>query len=105
MENTFLNSEIFTEEEAVAEAKRCFLCKAQPCAKGCLGGSAPITEFIGHIAKGQFEEAYASLAAAAPNGRIHGEEAEPFCIRAKKNAGVLIGKLEEFTIDWHELHS
>ena len=104
MENTSMKAEVFTEEEAVTEAKRCFLCKAQPCAQGCPGGSAPVTEFIGHIAKGQFAEAYAALAA-APDGRIHGEQAEPFCIRAKKNAGVSIGRLEQFAIDWHERHS
>jgi len=104
MDKPISAAENYTMEEAVTEAKRCLLCKNKPCAKGC-SVDAPIPEFISHIAKGCFEEAYQTLAAAAPEGRIHGEDAEPFCIRAKKNAGIAIGRLERFAIDWHNSHS
>ncbi len=51
----------YTEEEAMAEAKRCLNCKHHPCVGNC-PVNIHIPRFIKHIAEGEFEEAAHVLA-------------------------------------------
>ena len=100
----------YTEEMAVGEAQRCLNCKNKPCVGGC-PVMVPIPEFIAHVAKREFEEAYQVLTRAtslpAVCGRVCPQETqcESKCVRGIKGEPVAIGRLERFVADWHNAHS
>ena len=94
-----------TEEEAIAEAKRCLNCKKAACVGGC-PVEINIPAFIQHISKGEFEEALAKIREKnflpAVCGRVCPQEdqCEKVCILAKKDKSIGIGDLERFAADW-----
>ena len=100
----------YTDEMAMEEAQRCLNCKHKPCVNGCPVG-VPIPEFIAHVAKREFEEAYQVLTKAtslpAVCGRVCPQETqcESKCVRGIKGEPVGIGRLERFVADWHNEHA
>ena len=99
----------YTKEMAMEEATRCLNCRHRPCMSGCPVG-VPIPEFIAHVAKGEFEEAYATItrenALPAICGRVCPQEnqCEGKCVRGIKGESVGIGRLERFVADYHREH-
>ncbi|MCM1367745.1 MAG: NADPH-dependent glutamate synthase [Roseburia sp.] len=99
----------YTEEQARAEAERCLNCKNKPCRSGCPVG-IDIPEFIGKVAQGDYEGAYAVIAQssslAAVCGRVCPQETqcESKCVRGKNGEPVAIGRLERFVADYHNAH-
>ena len=95
----------YSEEEAVAEARRCIQCPNAPCVGGCPVG-VPIPQFIAQVAEGNFARAYAIVKSAnslpAICGRVCPQETqcEGVCTRGKNGEPVSIGRLERFTSDW-----
>ncbi len=95
----------YTPEEAVSEAQRCLNCKNMPCVNGC-PVQVRIPEFISHVAKGDFEGAYAVIretnALPAVCGRVCPQETqcESKCVRGIKGESVGIGRLERFCADY-----
>ncbi|MBQ7625380.1 MAG: NADPH-dependent glutamate synthase [Clostridia bacterium] len=100
----------YTEEDAVAEAKRCLNCKHRPCVGGC-PVSIRIPDFIAAVAEGDFEKAYSIITAdsslPAVCGRVCPQETqcEKYCVRGIKTEPVGIGRIERFVADWHMKHS
>ncbi len=100
----------YTEEMAVAEAKRCINCKNRPCVAGC-PVNVKIPEFISLVAQEKFEDAYEVItstnALPAVCGRVCPQETqcEAKCIRGIKGEPVGIGRLERFVADWHMAHN
>ncbi|MDD3809080.1 MAG: NADPH-dependent glutamate synthase [Erysipelotrichaceae bacterium] len=96
----------YTAEMAIEEATRCLNCKHKPCVKGC-PVMVPIPEFIAHVAKGEFEEAYQVItrenALPGITGRVCPQEkqCESLCVRGIKGEPVAIGRLERFVADFH----
>lgn len=94
-----------TEEEAIAEAKRCLLCKKAFCAGEC-PVEIDIPAFIVYVATGNFENAFAKIreknALPAVCGRVCPQEdqCEKVCIQAKKGGVIGVGGLERFVADW-----
>lgn len=99
----------YTKEQAMEEATRCLNCKKPFCMDGCPVG-VPIPEFIAHVAKGEFEEAYQTItrenALPAICGRVCPQEnqCEGKCVRGIKTESVAIGRLERFVADYHRDH-
>ena len=99
----------YTKEQAMEEATRCLNCKKPFCMDGCPVG-VPIPEFIAHVAKGEFEEAYQTItrenALPAICGRVCPQEnqCEGKCVRGIKTESVAIGRLERFVADYHREH-
>lgn len=99
----------YTAEQAMDEAARCLNCKNMPCVKGC-PVNIHIPEFIAHMAKGEFEEAFQviskSSALPAVCGRVCPQEnqCEKYCVRGIKGEAVGIGRLERFAADYHNAH-
>ncbi len=99
----------YTEEEAMAEAKRCLQCKNPLCRPGC-PVSIDIPRFIKHIADGEFEEAahvlaeYTALPAVCGRVCPQEDQCEKTCILGRKGEPVAIGKLERFAADWAREH-
>lgn len=95
----------YTEETAMAEASRCIQCKKPTCVTGCPVDVA-IPEFVHLIAEGRFIEAARKLketnSLPAVCGRVCPQEdqCEKFCILAKKEESVAIGRLERFAADY-----
>lgn len=79
----------YTEEEAIAEAKRCLQCKHKPCIGGC-PVDIDIPRFIHHIAEGEFEEAahvlaeYTALPAVCGRVCPQEQQCEKVCVRGIK---------------------
>ena len=100
----------YTEEEAIAEAKRCIQCKHHPCIGGC-PVDIDIPRFIHHIAEGEFEEAahvlaeYTALPAVCGRVCPQEEQCEKVCVRGIKGDAIAIGKLERFAADWSKEHN
>ncbi|HHY14179.1 MAG TPA: NADPH-dependent glutamate synthase [Thermoanaerobacterales bacterium] len=100
----------YTEEEAIAEAKRCLDCKNPLCVTEC-PVSINIPEFICEIANGNFANAakilakYTALPAVC--GRVCPQETqcESKCILGHRGDPVAIGKLERFAADWGRKHN
>ena len=95
----------YTEELAILEAKRCLNCKQEFCRQGCPVG-IDIPKFIHHIAEGDFASSITVLkernCLPAVCGRVcpQEEQCEKFCVLAKRDASVCIGRLERFAADW-----
>jgi glutamate synthase (NADPH/NADH) small chain len=94
-----------TEEQAVAEAKRCLQCKKAACINGC-PVEIDIPAFIKLIARRRFSQAAEKIKErnnlAAVCGRVCPQETqcELACILSKKKMPITIGWLERFTADW-----
>ncbi len=95
----------YSEEQAIAEAKRCIQCKKP----GCIGGcpvDVKIPEFVKDIAEGKFIEAAQKLketnSLPAVCGRVCPQEdqCEKQCILGRKGEPVAIGRLERFAADY-----
>jgi glutamate synthase (NADPH) small chain len=95
----------YTEETAIAEAKRCIQCKKPGCISGC-PVDVQIPGFIALIAEGKFTDAALKLkgtnALPAVCGRVCPQEdqCEKHCILGKKGEPVAIGRLERFAADY-----
>lgn len=95
----------YNEEEAMAEATRCFECKKPRCVEGC-PVSINIPQFISEVKNGEFLKAAETIALSsslpAVCGRVCPQETqcEGVCIRKSKGEAVSIGKLERFVADW-----
>lgn len=95
----------YTAEMAIDEAQRCLQCKNRPCVTGCPVNVA-IPDFISHMAKGEFAEAYKVISQTsslpAVCGRVCPQETqcEAKCVRGIKGEPVGIGRLERFAADW-----
>ena len=100
----------YTKEMAMQEASRCLQCKKPLCMKGC-PVEVPIRDFIGEVARGNFDAAYRIIKTTnslpAVCGRVCPQESqcEMHCVRGKKGDPVGIGRLERFVADWHNAHS
>ncbi len=98
-----------TEEQAVAEAKRCIQCKKPLCVKGC-PVEIDIPAFIKFIALGEFDKAILKIkeknALPAVCGRVCPQEdqCEKACILQAKKNPIGIGYLERFVADWEMSH-
>lgn len=96
----------YSEEMAVAEAKRCLQCKARPCMQGC-PVNVRIPDFIKQVSESNYEEAYDIITGTnnlpAVCGRVCPQETqcESHCVRGKKGEPVGIGRIERFVADWH----
>ena len=96
----------YSEDQAIAEAKRCLNCKNPLCRTGC-PVSVRIPEFIQKVVEGDFDAAYDILTSTnslpAVCGRVCPQEkqCESKCIRGKKGESVGIGRLERFVADYH----
>ncbi|OPY68022.1 MAG: Glutamate synthase (NADPH) small chain [Syntrophorhabdus sp. PtaU1.Bin002] len=95
----------YTQELAVAEAKRCLQCKKPKCRTGC-PVEIDIPDFISYIVKGDFKSGIKKLkeknCLPAVCGRVCPQESqcESQCILKNKGAEVAIGRLERFLADW-----
>jgi len=100
----------YSEETAIAEAKRCLNCRHKPCIAGC-PVKIHIPEFIQEMSQGNFEAAYQIIARSsalpAVCGRVCPQETqcEGRCVRGIKGEPVAIGRLERFAADWHMTHA
>ena len=99
----------YTEEEAIAEAKRCLQCKKPKCIEHC-PVNIKIPEFIALIAEGDFAGAASKVkednALPAICGRVCPQEdqCEGVCVLSKKGDPVSVGNLERFVADWERRH-
>ena len=96
----------YSEETAIAEAKRCLNCPNPLCRTGC-PVSVKIPSFIAKVAEGDFDAAYDILTSTnslpAVCGRVCPQEkqCESKCVRGIKGESVGIGRLERFVADYH----
>ncbi len=99
----------YTEEQAVAEARRCLQCRRPTCMEGCPVG-VQIPQFIELIAEGRFAEAARKIketnAFPAICGRVCPQETqcELTCVAGKRGEPIAIGRLERFAADWELNH-
>jgi glutamate synthase (NADPH/NADH) small chain len=97
----------YTEELAVAEARRCIQCKKPSCVAGC-PVAVQIPEFIDLIAKRDFAGASRKIketnSLPAVCGRVCPQEdqCEKKCTIGIKSEPVAIGRLERFAADWEQ---
>jgi glutamate synthase (NADPH/NADH) small chain len=95
----------YTMEMALTEAKRCLQCKKPSCVDGC-PVEVPIPQFIGALAKEDFEGAIRELKSKnnlpAICGRVCPQETqcEVKCVLGKKFEPVAVGRLERWIADW-----
>ena len=96
----------YSQETAIAEAKRCLNCKNPRCRTGC-PVSVRIPEFIAKVAEADFDAAYEIITSTnslpAVCGRVCPQEkqCESKCVRGIKGESVGIGRLERFVADYH----
>ncbi len=99
----------FTEEEAVAEAKRCLKCKNPLCVTGCPIKNF-IPQFITEIANGDYKKAKEILDATTNMSSVcsrvcnHEAQCVGHCILNRKNAPIDVGRLERFVSDYDFEH-
>lgn len=99
----------YTEEQALAEARRCLGCKTRPCVEGC-PVNVDIPDFIRSIAGGRLSEAVKILTGKnnlpAVCGRVcpQEEQCEKNCVLGKKGTPVAIGFLERYAADWDRVN-
>src|SRR5512136_55102 len=95
----------YTEEQAIAEAKRCVECAKPSCMQGC-PVNINIPPFLKLVADGDFRAAINLIketnALPAVTGRVCPQETqcEGVCTLCKKFEPVGIGRLERFVADW-----
>lgn len=95
----------YSEEQAVAEAKRCLQCKKPLCVSEC-PVEIDIPGFIRLIAEGDFKGAIRLIkeknVLPAICGRVCPQEdqCEKVCVLGRKGEPVAIGRLERFVADW-----
>src|SRR5512136_1223456 len=95
----------YTEEQAIAEAKRCVECAKPSCMQGC-PVNINIPPFLKLVADGDFRAAVNLIketnALPAITGRVcpQEEQCEGKCSLSKKFESVAIGRLERFAADW-----
>jgi glutamate synthase (NADPH/NADH) small chain len=95
----------YDEEEVVAEAQRCIMCKHAPCEINC-PVRLKIKAMIRKIAERKFKEAFLIAKEDNPIPAITGrvcpqeDQCEGVCPLAETENGVNIGKLEAFIADW-----
>ncbi|MBN1134812.1 MAG: FAD-dependent oxidoreductase, partial [Methanosarcinaceae archaeon] len=95
----------YTEEQATAESIRCLECKNPQCVKGC-PVNIDIPAFIGKMKNSDFDSAIDIIKATnslpAICGRVCPQETqcEKYCILAKKDQPIAIGRLERFCADY-----
>jgi glutamate synthase (NADPH/NADH) small chain len=91
----------FTEEEALAEARRCLKCKTPLCVKGCPIDNR-IPEIIAAIEARDYRTAIdiinenSNLAVICARVCPHNDQCEGSCILSRKGEGIRISKLERF---------
>ena len=94
-----------TEQQAIAEAKRCLHCKKPMCVTQC-PVSIHIPDFIHQVSQGNFAQAARIIAQdsslPAVCGRVCPQETqcEGACILGHKGEPIAIGALERFVADW-----
>jgi glutamate synthase (NADPH/NADH) small chain len=95
----------YTREEAIEEAKRCLQCKNPKCVESC-PAHAPVKDYVGAIAKGDFDTAYRINREALPVpgvlGRVCPAFCERGCILGKKFEPVAIRDLKRACCDYGE---
>ena len=102
-------NEGFGEDQALAEALRCRLCKRPSCMKGC-PVEVNIPAFIKAIQDKDFALAAEILKdknnLPAICGRVCPQEnqCEKTCVLARSDRPVSVGRLERFAADWEALH-
>lgn len=95
----------YNEEEVVAEAQRCIMCKNAPCEVNC-PVHLKIKEMIRKIADRDFKAAFLVAKEDNPIPAIAGrvcpqeDQCEGVCPLANAENGINIGKLEAFVADW-----
>ncbi len=95
----------YTEEQAVAEAERCILCRNSPCIAGC-PVEIDIPAFVRQVAEHDFEGAFLTVAEKnvlpAICGRVCPQEdqCEKLCTLGVRFEPVAIGRLERFVADY-----
>ncbi|HOZ49289.1 MAG TPA: NADPH-dependent glutamate synthase [Candidatus Hydrogenedentes bacterium] len=100
---------VYTEEEALAAAGRCLVCKKPQCITGC-PVEVDIPGFIKAVQDKDFRGAAAILKdknnLPAICGRVCPQEnqCEKTCVLGRKSTPVTIGKLERFVADWEAAH-
>ena len=91
----------FTEEEALAEARRCLKCKTPLCVKGCPIDNR-IPEIIAAIEQQDYRTAIdiinenSNLAVICARVCPHNDQCEGSCVLSRKGEGIRISKLERF---------
>ncbi len=99
------DTENYTMQEAIAEAKRCLNCKVPQCRKGCPINNE-IPSWIHELSMGNLGSAMAIINTRsnlpAVCGRVcaHERQCEGNCILNKKGAHINIGRLERFVADF-----
>lgn len=95
----------YTEEQAIAEAKRCLNCKKPACMRGC-PVEVKIPAFLNYLIQKDFDKAVREIkrdnALPAICGRVCPQETqcEQLCVLGKKGEPVAIGRLERFLADY-----
>jgi glutamate synthase (NADPH) small chain len=99
----------YTEEQAVAEARRCLQCQDPRCELGC-PVNVPIRDFIRRVAVQDFAGAAAAIrrknVLPAICGRVCPVEhqCELHCVIGDRQEPVSIGRLERFVAEWTRGH-
>ncbi len=95
----------YTREEAIEEAQRCLQCKKPACVEAC-PAHAPVKDYVGAIAEGDFDTAYRLNREALPIpctlGRVCPAFCERKCILGKKWEPVAIRDLKRAACDYGE---
>ncbi len=95
----------YSEERAIAEARRCIQCQEPLCEQGC-PVNIPIRDFIRRVAQSDFEGAARIIRSKnilpAICGRVCPveDQCEELCVVLGKQEPVAIGRLERFVADW-----